>query len=198
MSTRGCVAVKQQQGFKGVYNHYDSYPEGLGKDIWDYLQNEMKTTPLAKITKQLLKYDDWRNFLNGGICEYCGKVGKGHPHSISGEICIEPYTNEQVKQNVKDTEFPDPKSKYHSHGKLADKITEKDVPDNWLEWIYVIDVKNRSLELYNTYSNEDGEALKKIMVKGNIENFKPASKKLNLVAVVNLDKPEPKWDKIES
>lgn len=148
MSTRGCVAVKKGNDFTGIYNHFDSYPAGLGADLWRYLQDAMKKNTLKEITTQLLKYDDWRNFLNGGICEYCGARGKGQPHSISGMVCSEPYEG-KVQEAFEKTGYPDPKSKYHKHGKLTDKFTKKDIPDSWVEYVYVIDVKNKNLEIWH-------------------------------------------------
>ena len=34
MSTRGTIARVNGDGFKGVYHHWDSYPEGLGQTLW--------------------------------------------------------------------------------------------------------------------------------------------------------------------
>ena len=33
MGTRGFVGVKVDNTIKGSYNHFDSYPDGLGQDI---------------------------------------------------------------------------------------------------------------------------------------------------------------------
>ena len=38
MSTRGAIARLSGEGFKGVYHHWDSYPSGLGKALWDTYQ----------------------------------------------------------------------------------------------------------------------------------------------------------------
>jgi hypothetical protein len=35
MGTRGCIARKTAGGFAGRYHHWDSYPLGLGKMLWD-------------------------------------------------------------------------------------------------------------------------------------------------------------------
>lgn len=40
MSTRGVIAVKTGLGWKGVYNHLDSYPTYLGPIIWRELQEK--------------------------------------------------------------------------------------------------------------------------------------------------------------
>ncbi len=34
MSTRGTVARKTDEGFTGVYHHFDAYPSGLGRELW--------------------------------------------------------------------------------------------------------------------------------------------------------------------
>jgi hypothetical protein len=33
MGTRGCIAIAQGDGWQGVYNHWDSYPTELGKQL---------------------------------------------------------------------------------------------------------------------------------------------------------------------
>lgn len=41
MSTRGVVGIGiSPERWEGVYNHYDSYPHGLGQDVWDMLAAE--------------------------------------------------------------------------------------------------------------------------------------------------------------
>lgn len=37
MSTRGCIARATDTGWRGRYQHFDSYPEGLGEEIWRVL-----------------------------------------------------------------------------------------------------------------------------------------------------------------
>ena len=41
MSTRGCVAVGTPERWVGRYNHSDSYPSGLGKEVWGMLKGGM-------------------------------------------------------------------------------------------------------------------------------------------------------------
>lgn len=82
MGTRGSVAVRQPGGgWLGVYNQFDSYPTGLGVDLYA----EAKKHGLKKLSKELLKYGDWREYLSDGICEYCGRK-VGQPHTIEGTI----------------------------------------------------------------------------------------------------------------
>ena len=34
MSTRSVIARKKDQGFAGVYHHWDGYPSGVGATLW--------------------------------------------------------------------------------------------------------------------------------------------------------------------
>jgi hypothetical protein len=88
MSTRGCVAIGTPAHWRSVYKHWDSYPTGLGQELWIHLQtllNEGKN--LNDFAREILSFDDWRAYLNRGICEYCGKRTT-QPHSISGAIFL--------------------------------------------------------------------------------------------------------------
>jgi len=38
MATRGCVAVGDENNWRGVYNYFDSYPTYLGYDLADELR----------------------------------------------------------------------------------------------------------------------------------------------------------------
>lgn len=116
MGTRGVVGWKTETGWRGVYNHWDSYPTGLGKHVYIeimkivesvsdlmFFDNRPNTVIKAPIPfnikqqkvqyamNQIIEYlkecDDWRQYESEGICEYCGKK-TGQPHSISGLICF--------------------------------------------------------------------------------------------------------------
>jgi hypothetical protein len=60
MSTRGCVAVGVPLKWEGVYNHYDSYPVGLGKQVWDHISNKSNLAPLCEA---ILRSRRWEAFL---------------------------------------------------------------------------------------------------------------------------------------
>ena len=145
MSTRGCVAIGTPANWRGVYNHWDSYPTGLGHEVWCHLQTVLKDgKTLEDFTREILTYDDWRAYLNRGICEYCGKRTT-QPHSISGTIFmrkeefstkdemreyyrslpawqgkdteIEAMVNREWKilESIERTGHPDPEARYHEH-----------------------------------------------------------------------------------
>lgn len=146
MSTRGCIAIGTPQKWRGVYNHWDSYPTGLGVEVWQHVQTLLKSgRTLDDFAKDLLAYDDWRAYLNQGVCEYCGKK-TSQPHTISGVIChrsgerfetkdemrahyrsfpawrgrdadIERVVELewQIRENIARCGYPDPDQKYHAH-----------------------------------------------------------------------------------
>lgn len=64
MSTRGCVAVGVPRKWEGIYNHCDSYPSGLGKDLWDILRHQKD---LKGFAERLLKCGSWPGFLAGEL-----------------------------------------------------------------------------------------------------------------------------------
>lgn len=145
MSTRGCVAIGTPEKWRGVYNHWDSYPTGLGQEVWQQLKtllNEGKA--LEEFSHELLSYDDWRAYLAKGLCEYCGKRTT-QPHSISGAIFLreEKFSTKaemrdyygtlpawqgrdadteamvsrewKIRESIERTGYPDPETKYHEH-----------------------------------------------------------------------------------
>jgi len=199
MSTRGCVAVKTgENSWRGVYNHCDSYPTYLGREVWailhDYSTNK-------QFCDELLQFDDWRNFLNEGICEYCGKR-TSQPHSISIPICgfdseyqISPRNEEEVKMlmDYRNTGYPDPEAKYHKHNTedlINIQITNETTEPLWHEWVYVIDVEKNKIEVLYSRLVEDELPDQIKYEKSNYAHFKAAE--------IDIDGPEPNWEEIES
>jgi len=165
MSTRGCVAIGTPKAWRGVYNHFDSYPTGLGIDVWDLLLHEKD---LNEFAERLLSFDDWRSYLSGGICEYCGKKTT-QPHSISGNI----YINKTIKH-------PDPECKYHQHDTYENieeaHVTHLNADPLFIEWVYVIDPQKREFHILSG-------------------NFRAGCHELK--GTYKLDSTEPDWERIK-
>ena len=161
MSTRGCVAIKKNDSWEGVYNHFDSYPEGLGIRVYNHLKTIAEDEEaLQRFKSELLHAGDWRHYLNGCKCEYCGKQEVGQPHSISGHIVLvgedvaekikkcKKTGNSEIEKNLKQTGYPDPECKYHQHSDLDAVMTPETADAGWIEWIYVIDIKSKKIEIF--------------------------------------------------
>ena len=109
----------------------------LGAALYEHLiRRTLEGKTLAEIGDDILKFDDWRNYLKGGVCEYCGKIA-GQPHSIRGDIA--------TAKRSDSGKYPDPDAKYHEHGDLTDvraeQITSANPNPLFLEWVYIIDPK---------------------------------------------------------
>jgi len=50
VSTRGCIARVHGDGFRGVYHHFDAYPQALGKKLFDLAQ----TRDLSDMARELI------------------------------------------------------------------------------------------------------------------------------------------------
>lgn len=86
MSTRGFVGIGTAEQFNGRYNHFDSYPTGLGPEVWATVQQFLHDGQhLRGFAKLLLSYTDWRQMTTSGICEYCGQRS-GQPRSSTSLI----------------------------------------------------------------------------------------------------------------
>ena len=267
MSTRGCVAIKTEEGWRGVYNHWDSYPTGLGKELWDYL-HEVKRDDRAyrclkcgkeftgnlmvpvyfnqqivvlkcpycrgragrdlnEFAERLLQFGDWREYLNDGVCEYCGKR-IGQPCSISGVLfgihsTAEEVTEywqrmawakdkpEEIKQgiereiailrNIERTAYPDPEAKYHSHiGKEAQ--IGSDNPDPlFVEWVYVIDPEERTITVLAHQSDKKTEGKVReepIKRDDGFWDYGHCAYQHIEVAKIDLDGAEPDWELLEA
>lgn len=178
MSTRGAVAIKTETGWRGVYNHFDSYPEGLGKDVWDHLKTQVDS--LKDFATKLLETDDWRNYLGGGLCEYCGKRGLGQPHTINGTI-------------IGKDGIPDPEAKDHMHGDLGDKITNDNNDALFIEYVYVIDVDEKTMTILTNVRLEGTTEV----THPNRETYDSPNYGHSKVVTVSLDGDEPDWEALD-
>jgi DNA-directed RNA polymerase subunit RPC12/RpoP len=267
MSTRGCVAIKTEDGWRGVFNHWDSYPTGLGKELWHHLRRtredectyrclecgkEFKgrlaipvyhnkeitaikcpycrgkiARDLKEFAEKLLQYGDWREYLNKGVCEYCGKP-KGQPCNISGRIFLPvkkteeeireyyeamPWAKdnpEQVRQsiesdleilhNIERTGYPDPEAKYHSHRGKESQITNLDPDPLFIIWVYVIDPEERTMTVLRSQSDKKtkGEIREEPILRDDgYWDYGHCAFRHVEVAKFSVDGPEPNWEKIE-
>jgi len=166
MSEGGCVAVGDEKNWRGVYNHWDSYPTCLGCDLADelafWLKDLRKT--LKEFCDELLKYTNWMEFKSAGLCPYCGKVGQGAPHSIKSFIFFaalpdrdliaaeveklkerDDAISKEILRNIERTGFPDPECKWHKHTVKRQHITSEYPDPLFIEWVYIINPRKETI-----------------------------------------------------
>jgi hypothetical protein len=219
MSTRGCVGVYTKgKAWRGVYNHSDSYPTGLGQEVFDHL----KKVDLKEFAKNILTYSDWREYQNGGVCEYCGKKGVGQPCNISGVIYGFSLLNrdaiikmrqqqgvpvdkinkelaqfDKIERLRKETGYPDPEAEHHSHSSEKASVESKNAKFDalFIEWAYIVNAEKRTLDVYS-HARAKGEHTKKA---DNGNTWKSPNYCYILVDSISLDDPkEPNWEDIEA
>lgn len=167
MSTRGAVAWRKKNGeWEGIYNHFDSYPGGLGEEVL----KAIKKYGVERLIKELKPFDDWRQLESGGVCQFCGK-GVGQPHSYGGiclneesvrlakkaiekgETSFEQYPtlktglSAEVIENIKRTGYSDPEAKDHGHNKPGKKVDPRESP-LFLEYVYVLCPEKNAVEVW--------------------------------------------------
>jgi len=49
MSTRSFIAIKKEDGYEGIYCHFDGYPEGVGKILYRHYKDEKKVKELIAL-----------------------------------------------------------------------------------------------------------------------------------------------------
>lgn len=167
MGTSGCVGVGTPKAWRGVYCHYDSYPSGLGRKIWHAAEKEGGFESLAK---EILRYDCWKSYAQGGVCPLCGEF-RGNPVTTTGPVLgwglpeeikkIIPQTtdpravaeDQEMTVNVALTGVPDPLGTWHTHHNMTaeEAQTDQDGLSPWsTDWLYIIDLDEQVLRIYRS------------------------------------------------
>ena len=133
----------------GIFVPPDSSPIHFGPELWGVLQNNFYQ--LDKFSTELLKCGHWTEYINGGLCPFCGKFGVGHPNVIDSSLL------DLVRGNGPKSMAPDPLFARNTHLPPYPCVVSKNAEDDglWIEWVYVIDPKTYSFEV-----------LKSVRVKG--------------------------------
>lgn len=158
MGTRGSVAWLDKKGeFVGVYNHWDSYPTGLGHEVL----TQVRDLGIDKVVKGLKIYGDWREYKAEGVCKYCGVV-TGQAHTISGialygdlptrtGLGYNDPTFALAIKNIKETGFPDPDATAHLHSDSHESQFDPRTDPLFMEWFYLLDEKLKAVHVYTNH-----------------------------------------------
>ena len=135
MSTRGVIAFKTEEGWKGVYNHLDSYPDDLGQSLVTYIEDKMKEG-LSK--KEAIQY----------LIDNCIKDGKGwyafpdsqyeESEELMDQDNFSPLFMEYIYILDPETESMNILAHKYVRVENGKKINDKDVkPENRIEYILI-------------------------------------------------------------
>lgn len=77
------------------------------------------------------------------------------------------------------------------------RITEKTVQPLHHEWVYAIDPKTNSMDIYGHGDKPDHNLWVQVLEWSRTKGTKPVEYGLKLIATVKFDEPTPDWDAIE-
>ena len=73
MSTRGLIGLRKDNEDKMMYNHFDSYPEGLGANFFEKIKNS-NTQELSAVFYNMVAVDEDKR-LSSKEYDYCVEKG---------------------------------------------------------------------------------------------------------------------------
>jgi hypothetical protein len=187
MATRGAIAYKEGDGWIGIYQHWDSYPRHLGKEIWRVLHEKFIG---QRGRPGVQNSGDVKNALKSFIEIYI----KGHPSgwSIFDEECF-CHSPEFVMRD----------------GVSESKITSKENDPLFIEYVYIIAPEDEAMYILanKSISDKSGKVLKEPVALpekanewGNAFNYGHCAYRHELIAKIDLrpEALEPDWEKIEN
>ena len=147
MSTRGIIArtTGPEGQFAGCYHHSDSYPTGLGAELWKLYHGHFQRD-LKKMLRFLLdKHTGWSCIVDKDFSLKPGYTWQKATEKAHG---FENYSN------LPDYQRP----QCHCHGTRREKghlFTEKDLPNTDCEWLYAFDEEQNKLFVRDIGAKED-------------------------------------------
>lgn len=162
MGTRGAILFAKGKKVIGSYNHYDSYPEGLGSEVLEVLKKVSKKNLLNQLGDNVkkLKAIDTEKKPSKELQERYSKFADLHVsnqtlddwycllRNVQGANCIMPIATGELEHISDDTSF------------VKDSL--------FCEYAYLIDFDKKVLELYRGFQHK--------AQKGNRFGTKPGKK----------------------
>lgn len=174
MSTRSAIGFKTDEGWNGIYCHWDGYPTNRAHQIWELAMNEFI---LNKGEIGVANNCDVSKALEAFVAVYI----KGHRGGWScfPKECFCHSAEFVMRDGCKDDEA----------------FMTQDTSDAlFIEWLYIIDPQDKSMSIY-THGRQKGYH----MEEANGNKWKQNNYTHYLVekVVFDPDKPEPDWKRIE-
>ena len=147
MSTRGAIGFKHNGELKVTYNHFDSYPSGLGVNILNELKQiqdwDIVKSNVNKIT--LVQESDKPTNI------HLKKFSKYSNTSVGGPMSnTTVYSYYQLLRKLQGTLIP------YMSGEIYIMIDSKEFIEDTLfcEYCYIIDLDNMKFEAKNNYNGK--------------------------------------------
>lgn len=215
MSTRGAIARTPDVGvtFKGVYHHWDSYPEGLGATLFELYRGEFQKD-LPKMLRTLIDGHPagWSTINNKDFtqepgynahgaqpCVTCGKNAAAHlrqyiPHD---------ERTEQDKAEMKagnyhrlDHSYVEPENdrpECFCHGDRSEEgweVTHENASGSGVEYVYAFDEATDKMYVLSSYCGPgDFEGQKMVGAFGSGDE----SATWHVMETIDLNQPAPEW-----
>ena len=214
MSTRGVIARQKGDSFEGRYHHWDSYPTGLGKALWELAHNQFKGDIEGMLHILIDEHPaGWSTICNKdfslavgfnefgkGNCLTCGKQSWEHYYQeweSHGKRLTTKARQSMAKGNYMALGHSfeaqrTTNAECYCHGDRAEDellVTEKNATDMGCEYAYVFST-NGVMTILSSY-NGDGSKMIGMFGMGNPEA------QWGVLAVIQLNGLEPDWQMIE-
>ena len=214
MSTRGVIARQQGDSFQGRYHHWDSYPSGLGKALWELTHCQFKgnldgmlhilidehPAGWSTIVNKDFSLPAGFNEMGKGNCLVCGKASWEHYYQeweSHGKRLTAKAHQEMTNGNYMSLghSFETPRStnaECYCHGDRREEellVTPENAAGMGCEYVYVFST-NSVMTILSSY-NGDGSKMIGMFGMGNPEA------KWGVLAIAPLDGPEPDWKALE-
>jgi hypothetical protein len=171
MSTRGVIARATQNGFRGVYHHWDSYPEGLGKTLWDLWHDRFNRDTKAMLETLIDQHPaGWSTIVDADFSLPIGYVKFD-------------FSSDQLPRNPQ----------CYCHGDRHEppvKVTQRNASGMGCEYAYVFNEKTDTMTILSSFC-DDGKKMIGLFGCGDPKAiWKP-------IAIIDLNEPnEPDWKQI--
>ena len=144
MGTRGAYGFRINDRDEVTYNHFDSYPEGLGRNVLEYIAHTSPTRMRRAANRIILVSQDSKP-----TPELIEKYSELADLGVSRRTLAEWYC---LLRKAQGNLFPYNQNLRHmidSHAFLADSL--------FCEWAYIINLDNNQFEVYRGF-NQDPKA----------------------------------------
>lgn len=192
MGTRGVIAEKYGQSWRGRYHHWDSYPTGLGKSLWHVIPGVFGGNVELALDFLLRKHSAWSTINGADWTKPPGYTEDQKCRKCGGE-----YSFDHEKTAGHKFEYPkasDFGPKCYCHGSRNEKgetyLRPED--DAGAEWAYVLDKKEETLTVLRHIWKKEGTQYVGI---GGLSASEPLS--WEECGTFKLDGPEPDWSRVE-